>query len=137
VTDPDLVKKKLAAIHTYVHDLRSLATDVDLAMDVLRGRGVLHTLQMAIQACLDIASHIVSDDHLGEPRTNRDLFLILARSGWIDAALADSLRRMAGFRNVLVHGYDTVDLGRVRRLLEDHVGDLLAYAAAIQTRLAP
>ena len=47
------------------------------------------------------------------PRTNRELFDLLHRDGWIDSPLAATLRNMAGFRNVLVHGYDDVDLGVV------------------------
>jgi len=44
-------------------------------------RFIGHTLQLAIQAALDLASHIVSDERLGEPATNRELFSLLARAG--------------------------------------------------------
>jgi uncharacterized protein YutE (UPF0331/DUF86 family) len=42
---------------------------------------------------------------------------------------------MAGFRNVLVHGYQTVDLGIVRDVLEHHLGDLLSFVRSIRSRL--
>ena len=45
-----------------------------------------------------MASHIVSDDRLGEPLTNRELFDLLARGGVVGADLASRLRDMAGFR---------------------------------------
>jgi uncharacterized protein YutE (UPF0331/DUF86 family) len=98
-------------------------------------RFVEHTLQIAIQAAIDVASHIVSDRRLGEPRTNRELFDLLERDGWIDAPLAATLRNMAGFRNVLVHGYDDVDLAVVRDVLQHHLGDLDAFVAAVRRRL--
>ena len=44
-------------------------------------RFVEHTLQLAIQAALDAASHVVSDERLGEPPSNRELFTLLARAG--------------------------------------------------------
>ncbi len=44
-----------------------------MASDLREQRFVEHTLQIAIQAALDVASHIVSDRRLGEPRTNREL----------------------------------------------------------------
>ena len=75
-----------------------------------RERFVEHTLQIVIQAALDVAAHIVSDERLGEPRANRELFDLLERHAWIGAPLAASLRNMVGFRNVLVHGYDDVNL---------------------------
>ena len=46
-----------------------------------------------------------------------------------------NLRNMVGFRNVLVHGYDDVDLRVVHDVLEGHLGDLVAFVAAIRTRL--
>ena len=90
---------------------------------------------MAIQAALDVASHIVSDRRLGEPRTNRELFDLLHRDGWIDADLTTSLRNMAGFRNVLVHGYDDVDLRVVHDVLDGHLGDLTAFIDAVRRRM--
>jgi len=135
VTDPDLIAKKLALIETCVRELRTLARPEEIARDVREERFAEHTLQMAIQAALDVASHIVSDERLGEPRTNRELFDLLARRGWLDDDLATTMRRMVGFRNILVHGYDTVDVNIVRDVLEHRLDDLLAFVAAIRTRL--
>jgi uncharacterized protein YutE (UPF0331/DUF86 family) len=136
VTDPELLRKRLALIETCVRELRTLARPAEMARDVKEARFVEHTLQLAIQAALDAASHIVSDGRLGEPRTNRELFDLLERAGWIDAALADTLRRMAGFRNVLVHGYDTVDLRVVEDIVANRLDDLLAFAAVVRARAA-
>ena len=95
----------------------------------------MHTLQLAIQAALDAASHVVSDKRLGEPTTNRELFDLLERAGWLPAELAARLRDMAGFRNVVVHGYETVDLDIVRDVLENRLDDLNAYCAVVRVRL--
>jgi uncharacterized protein YutE (UPF0331/DUF86 family) len=135
VTDPALVTKKLAVIETALADLRRLAQPDRVSSDLVQRRFVEHTLQIAIQAALDVASHIVSDDRLGEPRTNRESFALLARGGWIDPVLHDSLSRMAGFRNVLVHGYDDVNLDVVRDVLDHRLGDLEAFTAAVRRRL--
>jgi uncharacterized protein YutE (UPF0331/DUF86 family) len=134
VTDPQLVQKKLALIEQYVAELRRLAQADRLRLDVREERFVEHTLQLAIQAALDVASHIVSDNRLGEPRTNRDLFNVLTKHGYLDAGLAASLGRMAGFRNVLVHGYDDVNLSIVEDILANHLDDLLRFVSAIRAR---
>jgi uncharacterized protein YutE (UPF0331/DUF86 family) len=137
MTDPDLVEKKLAQIETYVAELRRLAKPDALGRDIREERFVAHTLQLAIQAALDAASHIVSDERLGEPATNRELFDLLRRRGYLSDALAATLRNMAGFRNILVHGYDTVDLAVVRDVLDNRLGDLLDFAAAIRAAMGP
>ena len=61
-----------------------MARPDQIATDVREERFVEHTLQLAIQAALDVASHIVSDKRLGEPNTNGELFDLLLAGGWID-----------------------------------------------------
>ena len=77
----------------------------------------------------------MSDERLGEPRTNRELFTLLARGGWIDAGLAAKLGNMAGFRNILVRGYDTVDLAVVEDVVAHRLGDLREFAAVVRERI--
>jgi uncharacterized protein YutE (UPF0331/DUF86 family) len=135
MTDADLVRKKLAFIETCIADLRRLADPARIEQDIREERFVEHTLQLAIQAALDIASHIVSDDRLGEPDSNRTLFELLIRSGWVSEQLGPVLSDMVGFRNILVHGYQAVDPAAVRDVVEHHLDDLLAYVAAVRARL--
>jgi len=135
MTDPALVAKKLALIETCLSELARLARPESLESDVRERRFVEHTLQLAIQAALDIASHIVSDERLGEPQTNRELFDLLERAGWIETSHAGALRNMAGFRNILVHGYDDVDVSVIRSILDHHLGDLAAFVTAVRSRL--
>lgn len=135
MTDPDLIAKKLVLVETCVADLRRLARPAELARDLREERFVEHTLQIAIQAALDVASHVVSDLRLGEPRTSRELFDLLERAGWVPAPLASTLRDMVGFRNILVHGYDDVDVAIVRDVVEHKLGDLDEFVAVTRRRL--
>jgi uncharacterized protein YutE (UPF0331/DUF86 family) len=136
VVDRDLVLKKLAFIETYVRELRTLAQPTLIERDIREERFVVHTLQLAIQAALDVASHIVSDERLGEPQTNRALFDLLAKGSWISPTLMETMRDMAGFRNFVVHGYENVDLGIVRDIVENQLQDLLDFVAAIRAGMA-
>ncbi len=65
MTDPELIAKKLGEIETCVGELRTLAQPDRIREDIRERRFVEHTLQLAIQAALDVASHIVSDERLG------------------------------------------------------------------------
>ena len=136
MTDAERVASKLALIETRLRELRTLANPSLIAQDLLQERFVEYTLQTAIQAALDTASHVVSEERLGEPATNRELFALLARAGILDLDLGERLQAMAGFRNVLVHGYDRVNLGIVRDIVENRLEDLEAFVAAIRAYLA-
>jgi uncharacterized protein YutE (UPF0331/DUF86 family) len=135
VTDRELLAARLAFVETCVRELRTLSRPAAIESDIRELRFAEHTLQIAIQAALDVASHIVSDDRLGEPRTHRELFDLIAAHGWIPAALCERLRDMAGFRNILVHGYAEVNPRIVRSVVEDHLGELEAFVSAVRRRI--
>lgn len=135
MTDLDLVAKKLAFLESCVADLRRLARPADLRIDLREERFVAHTLQLAIQSILDVASHIVSDNRLGEPETNRELFEHMANGGWVSREFAETLAQMAGFRNVLVHGYTTVNLDVLEEVATERLDDLLRFSREIRAKL--
>lgn len=133
--DRNLVAKRLAFIETCLRELRELARPEDLATDIREQRFIEHTLQLSIQAALDVSSHIVSEERLAEPGTNRELFDRLAGASWIPGELANRIANMAGFRNLLVHGYTEIDLEIVADVVANHLGDLDAFAAAVRAAM--
>lgn len=135
MTDADLLAKKLAFIETCVRELRDLARLDAISQDVREERFVTHTLQIAIQAALDVASHIVSEERLGEPETNRGLFDLLARNGWLTVDQAHTMRRISGFRNIVVHGYERVDLNILRDIVAFRLEDLIDFVDTVRARL--
>lgn len=135
MTREDLVRKKLGEIEAFLSQLQSHGRPDLIAVDVVQRRFVEHTLQVAIQAALDAASHIVSDDRLGEPKTNAELFTVLARHDWLSEDLAETMTDVVGFRNIVVHGYADVDLDIVRDVAENRIGDLLEFVEQIRSRL--
>jgi uncharacterized protein YutE (UPF0331/DUF86 family) len=60
---------------------------------------------------------------------------LLGRHGWLASELATGLENMAGFRNILVHGYADVDLEIVRDVVEHRLVDLLGFFDAVRRRL--
>lgn len=137
MTDADLAGKKLAFVETCVAELRTLARPELIGTDIREERFIEHTLQLAIQAILDVASHIVSDDRLGEPKTNHELFDLLRNAGWIDEGQRTALRRMTAFRNIVVHGYMSVDRAILKAVVANHLDDLLSFVRAVRGKLPP
>lgn len=135
MTNVDLVAKKLVRIDACVRELRSLARLDLLRTDLKEQRFIEHTLQMAIEAAIDVASHIVSDESLGEPSSKHGLFDLLVRAGWLPGEMLPTLHAMVGFRNVVVHEYDEVDLAIVESVVRDRLEDLLTFVAEVRKRL--
>jgi uncharacterized protein YutE (UPF0331/DUF86 family) len=68
---------------------------------------------------------------LGEPETNRESFALLDQAGWLNPDLARRMADMAGFRNLVVHGYAKVDMAVAADILAHRPDDLLEYAGFV------
>lgn len=132
VVDPDLIRRKLAEIEllvAQVSEYREISAD-EYRSDWRTQRIVERTLQMAIETCLDVASHVVADRALKVPSTYAETFDVLADAGLLSPELHLSMRRMVGFRNIVVHEYTSIDAEHVVRVLRDRLDDLTEFAAA-------
>ncbi|MEI7673781.1 MAG: DUF86 domain-containing protein [Deltaproteobacteria bacterium] len=88
---------------------------------------VLLNLQTAIQGCVDIAGHIISDNGWGVPGSLAGLFDILSEKKVITEEMKNIMRRMAGFRNLIVHEYAEIDMDRVYSVWTGRLGDFAGF----------
>ena len=66
-------------------------------------------LTRAVQLCVDIGSHVISESNELTPATMGDVFSTLEKLGAISTATCESMRKAVGFRNVAVHNYDVIN----------------------------
>ena len=90
-----------------------------------------HSLQEAIEACLDIGSHIIAEKGFRRPEDYREIFKVLEEEGIIDHVLSTKLQEMAQFRNLLVHRYGQIDIRRVYIIMSDDLKDIQKFAKSI------
>ena len=95
---------------------------------------ILHLWQ-AVQIVLDLAISACLHLNLGTPSTYADAFLRLADGGHLDPALAGRLGRAAGFRNLIVHAYERLDMARVHHIAREGPDDLRVFLGVL-SRLA-
>ncbi|MEI7840613.1 MAG: DUF86 domain-containing protein [Methylococcaceae bacterium] len=88
-------------------------------------------IQRACEAALDMGQHLIRRENLGVPQSSRDVFTLLAQANWIDHTLAESLKRMVGFRNVAVHDYKKLQLVITVNVITQHLDEFLRYSSAI------
>lgn len=91
---------------------------------------ILHLWQ-AVQIAIDLATATCVRRGLGAPTGYADAFAKLGRDGVLDAQLAERLGRAAGFRNVVAHEYEALDMRRVHAAASTGPADLRAFAKAI------
>ena len=72
-------------------------------------------LFLAIQECIDLAAHWVSDSSWPPPETAAGTFDLLADQGVIERQLANAMHGAIGLRNRIAHGYALLDHERIYR----------------------
>lgn len=128
-----VIERLFGLINGYLNDLKPVqgVSFSQYSKDIRLQRFVERTLHIAIEACLDIGNHIISDEGFREPEDNRDVFKILGENGIITGSLQKRLQDMASFRNLIVHSYAKIDNEVVFGILKKRLGDIEAFIKAV------
>ncbi len=86
---------------------------------------------LALEAVLDLANHLIADQNLRMPESNRDVFNVLYENNLINKALYTKLEKMAGFRNILVHDYLVLDREREYEIIRSNLDELRKFMELI------
>jgi uncharacterized protein YutE (UPF0331/DUF86 family) len=137
MVERETVVRRLTFLEEYCSDLdearRNIEWDSFLHDKVIR-RYIERTLQMSIEACLDVANHIISYEGYREPVDNKDIFQVLFEEKILSENLMKKLKKMAQFRNVVVHDYVRIQPEIVYAVLQKNIGDILEFANIVKEK---
>jgi len=138
LVDRDLIISKAGSINRH---LDRIAEKAAVEMDVFhadqdRQEIVSFNLQLAVEKCIDIAAHIISEKGLGVPGSASEMFYVLEEKSFLDTELTEKMIKAIGLRNLIVHEYGKVDLARLYRIARNDLKDLQSFLAAIFSALS-
>jgi len=125
LVDKEIVRDKIIHLEEYINDLaeyRDLKIE-KLISDKILFRYLERTLHLAVDAILNIGYHIISDERLGNPVSNKETIKILAENNIIKENL-DNYIKMAQFRNIIVHDYADIDPEIMLKIINENISDL-------------
>jgi len=133
MVDETLILRKLSDLEEYLKQISDYQdiTATQYSKDWKTQRIVERTLQMIIETSVDIAGHIISDKQFRIPASYADTFEVLFEEGLLEETLFKSLKKMATFRNIIVHNYDKVDAEIVVSVLQKNLNDFQEYKNTI------
>jgi len=135
--DPERVGKLVGSMREAVGLLRELAglPEADFAADRHLQSSAKYNFVSGIEAAVDIANHLISRQGLRSPEDYADTFQVLAEARLLDPDFAGELKKMARFRNRLVHRYWDVDVQELRTILQTRLADFEAFISQISARV--
>lgn len=107
MVDRNVLAAKLAELKDRMRRIRQHCPEssAELAEDQDAFDLVSFNLLLAVQSCLDLASHIIADHGWTAASTLAGSFRRLHENDVITLATAEALIRAVGLRNVVAHGY--------------------------------
>lgn len=135
--DRDLLAERLLVVERHLQRVadRLPRSAADLLPSSDASDAVVLHLWQATQIVIDLATAACVKWSLGTPATYADAFSRLENAGIVEPLLARRLKRAAGFRNLIAHAYEQLDMARVHAAATDGPADLRALMAAIGDRL--
>lgn len=134
----DVVLNKKESIERRINQVRlyyALASEIPFEHDHFKQDAIAINLQRACEQCIDLANHTIRKRKLGLPQESRKSFRLLAHNHIIPRDLAAHLENMVGFRNILVHQYQTLDIRLMVDVIENHLDDLVDFTNFIVKEL--
>ena len=124
------IERCIKQIHRY-YDLTSKKSFEE---DYLKQDAIALNLQRACEQAIDLANYVIKTKKLGLPKESKESFRILAKEKIVPENLAANLEKMVGFRNVLVHEYQKLDLKLMTEVIENHLEELIDYTNFIMQK---
>ncbi len=132
MVDRERVLAKLDELETHLGELRSIAPSrFEEYLPIEKRCACERLLQISVEVVIDTCALLVTGLRLGLPAEEDDLFERLARRGVVSAPMVQTLRRMKGLRNLLVHEYGRVDDRLVFETIRGRLDDFEAFKGEV------
>ncbi len=95
-------------------------------------RSARYAFIVMIEASSNIANHLCARLLNSSPESYAECFLLLGNNDIISNDLSLRLGKMAGFRNLLVHGYAKVDNQKMFDIMQKNMGDVEQWLEELQ-----
>ncbi|OGV25589.1 MAG: hypothetical protein A3F18_08280 [Legionellales bacterium RIFCSPHIGHO2_12_FULL_37_14] len=131
----DVLIEKFASLErclTRIKDEYS-ACKGNIQTDILRQDSIILNIERACEQCFDMGQRVIRQKKLGLAKEYRDIFTILHAKNIIPETLATHLKSMVGFRNLAIHEYTSIDIDKLKHIIENRLSDLHSFAKLLIT----
>lgn len=129
MVDIEVIKQRLNQLSTSINKIerfKEISLEEFLKDDIIQDV-VEYNLFIAINMMIDIATHIVVDNNMGNPETLGEAFNILNKEKYLNDEETKVYRNMIGLRNILSHEYINIDKKIIYSILKNNLIDIKKF----------
>ena len=135
--DPDVMLKLVTELRKSVRQLERLSglDQKKFLVDPDKIGSAKYNFITAIESCIDMCNHAISQNSYRVPDDYADTFRVMAEEGMLSASFSEELMKMAKFRNRLVHLYWEVDDRKLHDILTTCLPDFGTFLKCMSDHL--
>lgn len=129
MVDVEVIKQRLVQLSTSLNKIerfKDLSLEEFLNDDIMQDV-IEYNLFIAINMMIDIATHIVVDNNIGNPKTLGEAFDILNKEKYLSDEETKAYRNMVGLRNILSHEYVNIDKEIIYNIMKNNLVDMKRF----------
>ncbi len=119
---PEVVKRKLVSLATYINDLLKYRK-IDFKGFMENHYEIERLIELLVMNASDIVFHLIAEKGESAPASYKAAFLRAGELGIISKQLSKNLALSAGLRNILVHEYEEIDYRIVHKSIPSAIKD--------------
>jgi len=130
----DRIRQIIGEINSSIHRIQehTKLSEEEFLSNVDKSDSAKYNLVIGIEGAIDICNHVVARMGGRAPCDYADCFAILGELRIFSDEFVEKLKRMAKFRNLLVHLYWQVDNRKIYQVLKEDIQDLRTYLQGIE-----
>lgn len=130
------LKDKVAELKQYYEELiEDLPSQDNFLEKRLVRRGIEKNMELIADAIIDVALILISSSGFEKPTDSRESISVLEKHKIIDVELAQKLRTLISFQNLLVHRYGVIDQEKEYQSIREDHDDIRRFIKAIKNFL--
>jgi len=134
--DKEIIENHLDQLKDYIADIENMDfSEESLVKDRDIQHLLSHRMHIAVEVCIDIATHITSALELPGRNSAVDVILLLGKKGILTKEFSEKFQQAPKLRNLLIHGYDNIDYRMLYKDYKNDLADLKEFARQIKEYL--
>jgi uncharacterized protein YutE (UPF0331/DUF86 family) len=133
-----LVESKLRKIEMFIREIENEKPPSNFesfSNNIVFKRFVERNIELSIEQMINVCKHFVSALDLEEPKSYANCFEIIANENIIPLESIQTFKLMSGDRNLIIHGYDTVDDSVTYEIYTKRLNDFRLFIDAVRKYL--
>ncbi|MBF0450376.1 MAG: DUF86 domain-containing protein [Candidatus Magnetomorum sp.] len=134
-----LIENKLRKIEMFIREIENEKAPKNFesfSKNIIFKRFVERNIELSIEQMINICKHFVSALDLQEPKSYANCFEIIADADIISKDTLQTFQLMARYRNLIIHGYDTVDDSITYGIFRKQLNDFRLFIYSVRNYLS-